>query len=334
MALDGVTEAGRTRLGVAEMAYSSDLAPIIDFGEESFLFVVQGIDPITFDRINKILPVPVDKNAFQRGEIALINGSHVIGPDQTISGILTPGSVLRLKSGTTEIPVIIGGTSVDTALLSNISVSLSAAPVKFILIVSNAFFEQIFVPSKGLMEPYCVRLDLNVAKGLDEQVLNAINDMVNPNEIKMVSRFEARKAMQDAETVMYVLGGGISAVLSFIGLFNFINIMSVGVLARRREMATMESVGMTKRQTRSMLRCEGLGYAIITIAGVLTLGQLITFGLFRLFKKIIPYAIFTYPLAPCAAVLAAIILICLVTAEIVHKSVSKLPLTERLREAE
>ena len=53
---------------------------------------------------------------------------------------------------------------------------------------------------------------------------------------------------------MLVLGGGISFILGFIGAFNFINVMSVGVMSRRLELATLESIGMGKKQLRSMLR--------------------------------------------------------------------------------
>jgi len=108
----------------------------------------------------------------------------------------------------------------------------------------------------------------------------------------------------------------------------------VGVMARKREFATLESVGMSKKQLRSMLRDEGLGYAIITIACALTIGNAAAYGLFRLFKNVVEYAEFTYPLIQCMAVFAGIAVICLITSEIVYKGISKTSLVERLREAE
>ena len=49
-----------------------------------------------------------------------------------------------------------------------------------------------------------------------------------------------------------VLGGGISIILGLIGVFNFINGMSVGVIARKRELATLEAIGMSCKQIRKM----------------------------------------------------------------------------------
>lgn len=46
--------------------------------------------------------------------------------------------------------------------------------------------------------------------------------------------------------------GGISIILGLIGVFNFINVMSVGVIARKRELATLEAIGMSCRQIRKM----------------------------------------------------------------------------------
>lgn len=124
---------------------------------------------------------------------------------------------------------------------------------------------------------------MNVEREHDEQIYNAINDIMNPAEIKMVSRYEGRKSMQNAKAIMWVLGGGISLILGVIGIFNFVNVISAGVMVRKREFATLESIGMSKKQMRSMLRNEGVGYAIITILSSLTLGNIIVYGLFLLF---------------------------------------------------
>jgi putative ABC transport system permease protein len=333
-ALDGVTEAGITMFGTSEMVSSNALEQIIDFGEENFLFTLRGIDPLTFDRINKTLDKPIDKKAFERGEIALVNTREHY-TDSIIADALTPGSILNIKSGEGEISVAVGGGSSDISLQSRISYGFGQNYGKLEIIVSNAFFPQVYTAVKGDPIPLIVRLDMNVEEGFDEQVFNALYEMIPPLTADMTSRYEVRKAMQDSKTVLYVLGGGISAILGFIGIFNFINVMSVGVMARKREFATLESVGMSKRQMRSMLRNEGLGYAIITIACALTLGNAITYGLFLLFKNAVAdFAEFTYPLIPCAAVFAVIAAICLITSEIAYKGISKNTLVERLREVE
>ena len=138
--------------------------------------------------------------------------------------------------------------------------------------------------------------------------------------------------MQDAKTIMLVLGGGISFILGFIGVFNFINVMSVGVMSRRRELATLESIGMSKRQLRSMLRFEGIGYAAVTLLVSISLGNVIGYGVFKLFQNIVTYAIFNYPVLPILAVYVVVILICFATPEFAFHSISNNSLVERLRQ--
>ena len=58
-----------------------------------------------------------------------------------------------------------------------------------------------------------------------------------------------------------------------IGVINFINVMLTGIFTRRTELAVMESVGMTQKQVRRMLMLDGIYYAGITLALILTLGS-------------------------------------------------------------
>ena len=125
---------------------------------------------------------------------------------------------------------------------------------------------------------------------------------------------------------------GKSMLLGFIGAFNFINVMSVGVMSRRHELATLESIGMGKRQLRSMLRFEGIGYAFITLFFSITVGNLIGYGIFRAFQNLADYAIFNYPAISVFAVYAVVLIICLVTPELAYRSISRNTLVERLRQ--
>lgn len=71
--------------------------------------------------------------------------------------------------------------------------------------------------------------------------------------------------------------------------------MSTGIMVRRHEFAIMESLGMTKKQMRKMLRFEGILYAGMTTVLVGLFGSVITFGLFKLFQQQADYAVFSYP---------------------------------------
>ena len=49
-----------------------------------------------------------------------------------------------------------------------------------------------------------------------------------------------------------LLGGVLSGVIAVVGTLNFLNAILTGMIARRREFAVLQSVGMTRRQLKRM----------------------------------------------------------------------------------
>ena len=83
-----------------------------------------------------------------------------------------------------------------------------------------------------------------------------------------------------------------------------------------------------------MLISEGLYYPIITLILVLSAGNLIAYGIFKLFQQQVSFAVFTYPLIPAASIILVILIICFITSERMYRSLSRETITERLRETE
>ena len=71
-----------------------------------------------------------------------------------------------------------------------------------------------------------------------------------------------------------VMGYAVSIIIALVGVLNFVNSMVTAIIARRREFALIQSVGMTKRQLRQMLAFEGLFYAGLTLLAAYTMGAL------------------------------------------------------------
>lgn len=70
-----------------------------------------------------------------------------------------------------------------------------------------------------------------------------------------------------------LLGGTLAAIIAVIGVLNVFNAILTGITARRRELAMLQSIGMTSKQLRGMLVIEGLLYTLgaVFIAALLTL---------------------------------------------------------------
>ena len=130
---------------------------------------------------------------------------------------------------------------------------------------------------------------------------------------------------------MTVLASGISIVLILIGILNFVNVMLTGVYTRRKELAVLESVGMTHSQVRKMLMFEGVYYGSITLGLVLTLGNALLALVAYMSKETVDYAVFYYPWQYLLLLGAGMFLICMFVPGLVYYFIAKESVTERLR---
>jgi putative ABC transport system permease protein len=294
---------------------------------------VYGIDTATLLLLDG--DTDMDIAAFERGEIVLLESRalRLTRPD-TIPGLA--GNNLLQVGDTVDIllgrsgeflakNVTVGGHIYNLAHVS--TVSGGYAPIS--LIMSNVFLQQ------HVQDLAADRIEINVAPGMDSQVNGLLTALVGQSG-NIRSRYEARQAMEDARVMMFVLGVGISAVLGVIGIFNFINVITVGLLVRRREFAALESVGMSRKQMRAMLRWEGAVYWMVTVATSLTAGTAVAYGLFALLRSASPsqFPVFNYPVVAVLVAYVLIIAACSIVPEAAYKGMSKQTLVERLREAE
>lgn len=297
------------------LAQLSDSSLSLDDLEEiknNFTCVAVGIDNMLFDEIDKNF----DMNAFERGDFLLLAAK-----DPNDLSEIESVTIRSWPEGEIISTIPVGG-FVSYFSYSNMH---SAAPT---LIMSNTLMEKLTgnaIRSEVFIE---------VAEGYEASFLDELKELTDGDyEISRMSKIEAREEMRDAKIMLYILGGGIAFILGLIGVMNFINVMAVGVIVRKQELATLESIGMTCRQTRAMLLCEGAGYAVITLVLVSSLGNAITYGIFNLFQQQATYAVFTYPFIPAIITALVILTVCIITPETVYRSVIKASVVERLREA-
>ena len=291
--------------------------------EDNFNGFLIGVDGETLTKYRDRLGNPIDIEAFDRGEIALIatDNPELFSNVQELN--ITPSyREENSVSNQQEYKFVLGG----FVPFSYKGIGSSLAPT---VIVSNTIMQEWFG------EPAVKQLDMNVASGYEKNAFIALKQIIGNNSgISLTSRIESMEELDRAKMAVLVLGGSISFVIALIGILNFVNVMSVSVVARKRELATLESIGMSRKQVRKMLISEGLYYAIITLVLVLSAGNLIAYGIFKLFQQQVSFAVFTYPLIPAVSIILVIMIICFITPERMYRSLSRETITERLRETE
>lgn len=290
---------------------------------DNFKGFLLGVDGETLTEYRDALGNPIDVEAFERGEIALIATDN----PELFSNIenLTVMPSYRGESGTSsnkKYRLSLGG----FVPFNYKGIGASLAPT---IVVSNEVMREWFG------EPVAIQLELNVSSGYEQNALIALKQIIEDNPaISLTSRIEAMAELGRAKMAILILGGSISLVIALIGILNFVNIMSVSVVSRKRELATLESIGMSRKQIRKMLISEGLCYAGITLILVLSIGNLIAYGIFKLFQQQVSFAVFTYPLIPAAIIALVILAVCLITPERMYCVLNKETIVNRLREAE
>ena len=141
------------------------------------------------------------------------------------------------------------------------------------------------------------------------------------------------------KTTMTITSGACYAflgILAAISVMNLINTMINSVPVRKKEMGMMQAIGMSDRQLAKMLQLEGLFYTLGTLAIAIGLGSLAGYPLFRYAKSEAMFEITTYhyPWAAAVVVSVVLLLVQMVLALAITKSVKKAPLIERIRFSE
>ena len=143
-----------------------------------------------------------------------------------------------------------------------------------------------------------------------------------------VAEFESFRSM------FLTMGGALSFIIGLVGVLNFVNAVLTGILTRKRELAVLQSVGMTGKQLKTMLVFEGLYYTLlsllVSLVMTVVLGPLVGSAAGDIFW------FFTYRLTvtPILLVLPVFLALGIVVPLLVYRSVARHTIVERLREAE
>ena len=164
----------------------------------------------------------------------------------------------------------------------------------------------------------------------EEQAEAYLADLTDGSSSLMYeSKAIVRAEFAQFQHMFLLLGGALCAVVAVVGVLNFFNAIMTGILARRREFAVLQAIGMTGRQLRAMLVWEGLFYALgaVLLALVLSLGLLPSIGhALEGTMRFFVYRAVTWPILLALPVLAAIPLL-------LSRATTRTSLVERLREA-
>ena len=101
------------------------------------------------------------------------------------------------------------------------------------------------------------------------------NHLAQDTDVSYTSILTMKATVSSVKDVVLLIGGVIGAIFALVGLINFINLVMTNIITRRHEFATMQSIGMTKKQLRKMMISESFSYVLLAgIVGTLAAGAL------------------------------------------------------------
>ena len=194
--------------------------------------------------------------------------------------------------------------------------------------------DQTFLRDSGTSDVMYYAFDTaDEANDAMEEFLRDYTENVNPqfdyeSKALYAAEFEGMRSM------FQLCGGALSFIVGLVGVLNFFNAILTGIIARKREFAVLQSIGMTGKQLKAMLVYEGLFYAlgaaVISLILTLALGPVAFTAVGSLFW------FFTYrlTLTPFLIVVPVFALLGVLVPLAVYRSVSKSTIVERLREVD
>ncbi len=141
------------------------------------------------------------------------------------------------------------------------------------------------------------------------------------------------KEFSGLTNTMSVIGISLSAVIALIGILNFINAVFTSIIARKREFATLQSIGMTSGQLKRVIICEGIGY--IATAGILSLiaGSILSYVILHALNNVIMFFDYRFQIVSFLIMLPILFIVAILTPLLSFRQLQKESVVERLRDA-
>ena len=167
--------------------------------------------------------------------------------------------------------------------------------------------------------------DKQIKEYIDKNILKE-NDMIN-----VFSVLDMKESFQRYVSKYYMIGSFLVVILAFIGIMNFFNTTATSVISRKKELALLEVVGMTKKQISKMLVAEGFLY----LGGAFVIAVLlIVFGAKQILVNTLGTAFFFrlhLTIVPCVLMIPILVRIAYVIPKSQFEKMSRESIVERIR---
>ena len=307
-----------TDAGLAEVYHD-----MLDSGEcVSILYGVDGLILDTFAQNGRILEGTFDKEKFLSGDYVVMEAATgAEDSEKETQPTYSVGDMVELNGQQYEVMAIV-------ADISTITEGVNSTTADFLSFYLPADTFRAMYPDNTLR-----KLFFDVAEEYQaqaEEMLIEYRDNMDKS-LNYTAKSTLIEHYQEQTRANTVMGFAISLIIAFVGILNFVNSMLTAIVSRQKEFAMIQSIGMTKRQLRSMLIDEGLYYACSTLLASYVLGTLAVGVGVRTMIASDWTATFCFTLLPLMICTPILIVFAILIPYICFKNLEKQSIVERLR---
>ena len=146
---------------------------------------------------------------------------------------------------------------------------------------------------KGLeklqIDPIYEELKINTKNVNNEKLQEKLLSIFKNCTITFKSQINTIKQLQPIINCFMFVGILFACILLMLGIFNFINIIIMNINSRKKELATLEAIGMTKKQLSKLLSLEGIIYFVISLVLLTIIGIPLSKMIVSLFQNTLYY---------------------------------------------
>lgn len=166
-----------------------------------------------------------------------------------------------------------------------------------------------------------------------ESFLKQYTDSVEPM-MNYESKATTANSFSGMRNTVLLVGGALGGIIGLIGILNFINAVLTSIVARKKEFAMLESIGMTRRQLKKMLCYEGVYYAGLSGVCAVVLGVIVSLLVVRALCTQLWFLSYHMILWPLLVSIPVLLALGVAVPLAVHVATDRQSIVERLREAE
>ncbi|MBP1045543.1 ABC transporter permease [Enterococcus sp. BWM-S5] len=284
-----------------------------ELNQKNFKGKLVGIDTKEVVKLMTDSGTDFDESGFSKGAFGLVQSSN----PEDFSEIPTLDFTVLSTGEKQSVPV--------EGVIANDYLGIQAKGAPVIYVAKEAINQ--FTPYADMFS-----VAFNIEDEKEAAIISQLKAMIDEQPyFRIMSKSEMLEKAREEIMTFRLLGNTLAVVLALIGLLNFVNIITTSLIARKQELAILESIGMTRKQTNQVLAFEGFYYAAITGGLVLTIGSLVTIGLFQIVKNTAPMAVFSFPFLTMGLSLLLVSGLCIATPLVVMKLSGHQALADRIK---